>query len=145
MGSLRPSVTYRHGSIAAALQSFAPSQPYFRTAWRHARMYSRSCRSLGADCMILPEPLWLKPSNLLLGLRSCLMHGCQKLTAKSKRVFGQAVCPAKAGMSSGRQSRRGNSQEPRSLGCIRGGNEADEANRQSRPWGGERVTGPQRK
>ena len=39
----------------------------------------------------------------------------------------------------------GKESEPRSLGCIRGGNEADEANRQNRPWGGERVTGPQRK
>ena len=39
----------------------------------------------------------------------------------------------------------GQESEPRSLGCIRGGNEADEANRQSRPWDGERVTGPQRK
>jgi hypothetical protein len=39
----------------------------------------------------------------------------------------------------------GKESEPRSLGCIRGGNEADEANRQSRPWDGERVTGPQRK
>src|ERR1700722_11324574 len=28
----------------------------------------------------------------------------------------------------------GKESEPRSLGCIRGGNEADEANRQSRPW-----------
>jgi len=37
------------------------------------------------------------------------------------------VRPAKAGMFSGRQSHRGKSQKPRSLGCIRGGNEADEA------------------
>jgi hypothetical protein len=38
------------------------------------------------------------------------------------------VRPAKAGMFSGRQSHRGKGQKPRSLGCIRGGNEADEAN-----------------
>ena len=58
--------------------------------------------------------------------------------------FREPVRPAKAGVFSGRQSHRGNSQEPRSLGCIRGGNEANEANRQSHPWDGERVTGPQR-
>jgi len=39
----------------------------------------------------------------------------------------------------------GEESEPRSLGCMRRGNEADEANRQSHPWDGERVTGPQRK
>ena len=57
----------------------------------------------------------------------------------------EGVCPAKAGMFSGRQSHQGKRQEPCSLGCIRGGNEADGANRQSHPWDGERVTGPQRK
>ena len=38
----------------------------------------------------------------------------------------------------------GEESEPRSLGCIRRGNEAGEANRQSHPRDGERVTGPQR-
>ena len=36
----------------------------------------------------------------------------------------------------------GQESEPRSLGCIGGGNEADEANRQSHPWDGEQVIGP---
>jgi hypothetical protein len=63
---------------------------------------------------------------------------------QSDRILREPVRPAKAGVFSGRQSHRGNSQEPRSLGCIRGGNEANEANRQSHPWDGERVTGPQR-
>jgi hypothetical protein len=64
---------------------------------------------------------------------------------RSKRSsFWTLVRPAKAGMFSGRQSHRGKSQEPRSLGCICRGNEADEANRQSHPWDGEQVTGPQR-
>jgi hypothetical protein len=58
-------------------------------------------------------------------------------------VFAEQCRPAKAGMFSGRhQSHRGKSQKPRSLGRIRGGNEADEADRQSHPWDGERVTGP---
>jgi len=48
-------------------------------------------------------------------------------------------------MFSGRQSHRGKSRKPRSLGCRRGGNKAPEANRQSHPRDGERVTGPQRK
>jgi len=47
------------------------------------------------------------------------------------------VRPAKAGMFSGRQSHRGRSQEPRNLDRIRGGNEADEADRPSHPWDGE--------
>src|SRR2546422_7862747 len=47
------------------------------------------------------------------------------------RKFCGAVCPAKASMFSGRQSGRGRSQEPHSLGRIRGGNEADETDRQS--------------
>jgi len=55
------------------------------------------------------------------------------------------VRPAKAGMFSGSQSHRGRSQEPRNLDRIRGGNEADEADRPSHPWDGEWVTGPQRK
>jgi hypothetical protein len=47
-------------------------------------------------------------------------------------------------MFSGRLSPPGKESESRSLGWIRGGNEADEASRQSGPWEGERVTGPQR-
>ena len=54
----------------------------------------------------------------------------------------KGVRPAKAGMFSGSKSHRGKSQKPRSLGHIRGGNETGEADRQSRPRDGERVTGP---
>ena len=51
-----------------------------------------------------------------------------RLVRHSQRKRGAMdVRPAKAGMFSGRQSHRGKSQKPRSLGCIRGGNEADEA------------------
>jgi hypothetical protein len=55
------------------------------------------------------------------------------------------VRPAKAGAFSGSQSHGGNSQKPRSLDRTGGGNEPGEADRQSRPGGGEQVTGPQRK
>ena len=57
----------------------------------------------------------------------------------------ETVCPAKAGMFSGSQSHWGKSQKPRSLDRISGGNETDEADRQSHLEDGERVTGPQRK
>ena len=67
---------------------------------------------------------------------------CNVNTINMAGVFGEPVRPAKAGMFSGGESHRGKSRKPRSLGCIRGGNEADEANRQSHPWDGERVTGP---
>ena len=49
--------------------------------------------------------------------------------------------PAKAGLFSGSQSHRGNRQDLRSWGCLRGGNEAEGANRPSHPRDGER-TGP---
>ena len=42
--------------------------------------------------------------------------------------FCGAVCPVKADMFSRKEAYRGKSQKPLSLGCIRGGNEADEAN-----------------
>ena len=45
------------------------------------------------------------------------------------------VCPAKAGMFSGSQSHRGNSQEPRSLDSRVAGNQDPEAYRQGLPWG----------
>ena len=52
-----------------------------------------------------------------------------RIVRHSQRKRGATdVRPAKAGMFSGRQSHRGKGQKPRSLGCIRGGNEADEAN-----------------
>ncbi len=54
----------------------------------------------------------------------------------------ETVCPAKAGMFSGSQSHWGKSQKPRSLDRISGGNETDEADRQSHLQDGERVTGP---
>jgi len=44
-------------------------------------------------------------------------------------------------MFSGSQSHRGKSQNPRSLDRIGGGNEADEADRQSPRKEGEQVTG----
>jgi len=56
--------------------------------------------------------------------------------------FCGAVCPVKADMFSRKEAYRGKSQKPLSLGCIRGGNEADEANRQSHRKDGERATGP---
>ena len=58
------------------------------------------------------------------------------------RSFGERVRPAKAGMFSGRQSYRGKSQMPLSLGRIGGGNETEEADRPSHPQEGERVIGP---
>ena len=63
-----------------------------------------------------------------------------------QRVLRQlVVCPAKAGLFSGRQSRRGNSQKPRSLDSREEGNRISEAYRQGLPWGDLRVIGPQRK
>ena len=61
------------------------------------------------------------------------------------RDIGDGVCPDKADMFSGNQSHEGKSQKPWSTGRICGGNEADEADRQSHLRDGERVTGPQRK
>jgi hypothetical protein len=63
----------------------------------------------------------------------------------SRLSFRTGVCPDKADMFSGNQSRQGKSQKPCSTGRICGGNEADEADRQSHLRDGERVTGPQRK
>jgi hypothetical protein len=54
------------------------------------------------------------------------LHHSQPITSGSN--IGEAVRPVKAGMFSGSESHRGKSQEPRSLNCICGGNEADEAN-----------------
>ena len=51
--------------------------------------------------------------------------------------FGEGVRPAKAGMFSGSQSHQGNSQKLCNLGRIRGGNEADEADRQIHQLDGE--------
>jgi len=48
-------------------------------------------------------------------------------------------------MFSGSQSHQSRSQKLCSIGRIRGGNDVDEADRQSHPRDGERVTGPQRK
>ena len=61
------------------------------------------------------------------------------------RDNGEGVCPEKADMFSGSQSHQRKSQKLCSLGRIRGGNETDEADRQSRHQDGEQVTGPQRK
>jgi len=44
-----------------------------------------------------------------------------------RQFFCGPVRPVKAGLLSGRQSHRGNSQDPRSLRCLRGGNESEEA------------------
>ena len=52
-------------------------------------------------------------------------------------IFCGGVRPAKAGMFNGSQSHQGNSQKLCNLGRIRGGNEADEADRQSRQLDGE--------
>lgn len=57
-------------------------------------------------------------------------------------VLAKECVQQRLACSVGGESHRGRSQEPRSLGCIRGGNETDGANRQSHPWDGERVTGP---
>ena len=62
----------------------------------------------------------------------------------ARSIFRTVVRPAKAGAFNGSQSPRGKSQRPRSLDRTGGGNESGEADRQSRPWGGEQVTGPQR-
>jgi hypothetical protein len=75
-------------------------------------------------------------------LRSAEHHARQAAMA-AMNICG-LVRPAKAGMFSGSQSHRRKSQDLRSLGRIRGGNESDEADRRSHPWDGERVTGPQR-
>jgi len=66
----------------------------------------------------------------ILPLSSCRSDRCWK------------VRPEKAGMLKRETDPPGKESEPRSLGCRGGGNEADEANRQSRPWDGERVAGP---
>jgi hypothetical protein len=66
-------------------------------------------------------------------------------TVAARDGFGEGVCPDKADMFSGNQSHQGKSQKPCSKGSVRGGNESDEADRQSHLRDGERVTGPQRK
>ena len=59
------------------------------------------------------------------------MPGRGTLARRNVRV----VCPAKAGLFSGRQSRRGKNQEPRSLDSREEGNRFSEAYRQGLPWG----------
>jgi NADPH:quinone reductase-like Zn-dependent oxidoreductase len=61
------------------------------------------------------------------------------------RFFDHSATSERLACSVGGESHRGKSRNPVAWVAFRGGNEADEANRQSRPWDGERVTGPQRK
>ena len=56
--------------------------------------------------------------------------------------FCERLCPEKADMFSGSQSHQRKSQKLCSLGRIPGGNEPDEADRQSRHEDCERVTWP---
>ena len=51
----------------------------------------------------------------------------EEFSARYRIPLGTLVRPGKADMFSGSQSHRGRSQKPFSLGRIRGGNEADEA------------------
>jgi hypothetical protein len=74
-----------------------------------------------------------------------IREGRQGQSLQQEPNYWQAVCPDKADMFSGNQSHQGKSQTPCSTGRICGGNEADEADRQSHLRDGERVTGPQRK
>jgi hypothetical protein len=55
---------------------------------------------------------------------------------------GLGVCPEKADVFSGCESRRGKSQTPRSLDGREEGNQVSEAHRRSHQEDGERVTGP---
>jgi hypothetical protein len=81
---------------------------------------------------------WLRASNIRFLFVTARCNRALRLTKARyliesskigrRRIIGERVCPAKAGMFSGRQSHRGNSQEPRRLSCIRGGNEANGAN-----------------
>src|SRR6266446_8179742 len=52
------------------------------------------------------------------------------------------ACPGKAGVSSGGQTHRGKSQEPRSLDSGEDGNRISETYRQSHLQDGEQVIGP---
>ena len=54
---------------------------------------------------------------------------------RCRKSARRVVCPAKAGLFSGRQSRRGKNQEPRSLDSREEGNRISEAYRQGLPWG----------
>ena len=63
------------------------------------------------------------------------------LESRCRRSARRVVCPAKAGLFSGRQSRRGNNQEPRSLDSREEGNRTSEAYRHSLPWGDRESSG----
>ena len=80
---------------------------------------SRQRRSAGSG---------MGPGSLTSGRSHYRRRQGSSPAVSDRSSFRAIVRPAKAGMFSGRQSHRGKSQEPRSLGCIRGGNEADEAN-----------------
>ena len=61
------------------------------------------------------------------------------------RLFADQCVQLRLACSVGASPTGGKVRNLRSLGRIRGGNEADEADRRSHLWDGERVTGPQRK
>jgi hypothetical protein len=66
--------------------------------------------------------------------------------AKAKTGIGKTdlpgACPGKAGASSGGQTHRGKSQEPRSLDSGEKGNRISKTYRQSHRQDGEQVIGP---
>ena len=66
----------------------------------------------------------------------CLLLGA--VPGKTRRTV---VCPAKAGLFSGRQSHRDNNQEPCSLDSREEGNRISEAYRQGLPWGDGESSG----
>jgi hypothetical protein len=69
--------------------------------------------------------------------------GCQPERAEqAPHCVGLGVCPEKADVFSGCESRRGKSQTPCSLDGRGKGNQPSEAHRRSHQEDGERVTGP---
>jgi hypothetical protein len=79
-------------------------------------------------CRLGHDGPWVK------GVKSCPRAGCGKSACP-------VVCPVKAGMFSGRQTRRGKSQEPCSLDGRVAGNQDPEAHRQGLPRGDHESPG----
>jgi hypothetical protein len=81
------------------------------------------------------------------GCATCISGDVRELVGEVCRKAGcskracPVVCPAKAGVFSGRQTRRGKSQNPRSLDSREKGNQISETYRQHHPWDDGKPSG----
>ena len=111
------------------------------TCWRRARFSKATAR-----CPRQINPIVRRSRTSAVSMSDPAAHAAMKSTRwPADQVLAKQCVQPRLACSVGDSPTGGKVRNLRSLGRIRGGNETDEADRQSHPRDGERVTGPQRK